>query len=781
MATGQQRLRTGALGLVLIALGAAGCTRAYHRNRADQETQGILAEKEADGRLILHGLSIERPPQSRLHDSFNTNCPPMPPDDPAAHDYMHAPNGLRGYKHWHDDGDAPSVESPDWKQYLRFSDDNQLVISPDSAVELGIVHSRAYQTELEDLYLSALALTVNRFEFQLHWFARNTTTYQHSGSSSRPNESNTLTTDSNVGFSRELATGGQLLVDFANSFVWEFTGANTTTASSHIMIDFVQPLLRRAGRDVRLEELTQAERDVLYAVRDFARFRKQFYLNTAAGSTAAGSDGFLSLLLQVQAIRNLEANLVALQRDLELHEALAKAGIVSRLQVDQVFQTYQAGKVALIRAETELETDLDAYKLRLGLPPETAVRLDDSLLEPFELQDPGLSDLEREVGEFLTAYRELEEPPSADEVDRGFAKLWEYIDQTLVFMQHVGLEIDRWRDLPIAKPDPRDPERGDREQQNREQLTERLTELGEGLEKLARAADEARATLEEEPIRQGWNALLKLTRRLNSQIGELSVIQTQVRAYLVRLDPIPHEGEDAVELGLRNRLDLMNQRARVVDAWRRTRVAADRLETDLDVFFRGNIGTDPDRDNPLNFSAQGSTYAVGFRIDGPLNRAVERSLYRGSLINYQRARRAYMALEDGVKQAVRRDVRRLEADRINFEISRERLITAARQVEEARVQLEAPGRVGDSSNTQDVLNALNSLLQAKNELVATWVAYETGRLQLLVDTEAMELDSTGLYSYERQHPRNRSASGEPLPSPTLARGKAGDPAAPPAR
>ena len=42
-----------------------------------------------------------------------------------------------------------------------------------------------------------------------------------------------------------------------------------------------------------------------------------------------------------------------------------------------------AGKVALIRAETELETDLDAYKLRLGLPPEIPVRLDDSLLEPF--------------------------------------------------------------------------------------------------------------------------------------------------------------------------------------------------------------------------------------------------------------------------------------------------------------------------------------------------------------------------------------------------------------
>ena len=93
-------------------------------------------------------------------------------------------------------------------------------------------------------------------------------------------ETNTLDVDTNFGFTRNLAAGGQLLVDFANSLVYEFTG-DTQTVNSNFLISLVQPLLRGAGRKVRLESLTQAERDTLYAVRDFARFRKQFWANVA--------------------------------------------------------------------------------------------------------------------------------------------------------------------------------------------------------------------------------------------------------------------------------------------------------------------------------------------------------------------------------------------------------------------------------------------------------------------------------------------------------------------
>src|SRR5262249_25780696 len=147
----------------------------------------------------------------------------------------------------------------------------------DKAVEVGILNSREYQQALENLYTVALTLTLDRFEFDLHWFGTNNTVFSQFGSSDT--ELNTLTTTSNLGFTKNFAAGGQLLVDFANSFVFTFSGIDHTTASSNIGATFFQPLLRNFGRRVRLETLTQGERNLLYAVRSFARFRKQFYVN----------------------------------------------------------------------------------------------------------------------------------------------------------------------------------------------------------------------------------------------------------------------------------------------------------------------------------------------------------------------------------------------------------------------------------------------------------------------------------------------------------------------
>ena len=201
--------------------------------------------------------------------------------------------------------------------------------------------------------------------------------------------------------------------------------------------------------------------------------------------------------------------------------------------------------------------------------------------------------------------------------------------------------------------------------------------------------------------------------------------------------------EEAVNLALERRLDLKNQEAIVVDSWRKIRVAKDALEADLDVFVRADVGTRPNTTNPVDFSSDASSYRVGVALDGPLNRLAERNNYRAELINYQRARRDLIGQRDFVVQSVRRDLRALDVEKLNFEISRQSLVTAARQVELARVELLAPDQKGDSSTTQDALNALSSLLAAKNSLIASWVAYETARLQLLLDIESLDLDQYG--------------------------------------
>lgn len=714
---------------------AGGCTPGRYRMQADRESYGILERKAAPGGWHLPPLGVEPAVESRNFDPSPPDCPPMPPDDPLAHRDMHCPADQPGYQHWHAQGDATWIESPLWERQLELDAEGDLELSAVRAVELGLIHSRDYQFELERLYLSALALTFERFEFDLQWFGGNTTEFRHFGSGA--NERNTLATRSFLGFSKAFASGGQLLVNFANSFVWEFAGEDSLIAASNLSMNFVQPLLRGAFRDVRLENLTQAERNVLYRVRSFARFRKQFYVDIVSGD-----GGYLGLLRQLQAIRNLEQNLEALEQNLRAHEALAEAGLVSPLQVDQVFQSYQAGRLRLIRANNALDNALDAYKIQLGLPPELAVELDDSQLEPFELTSPEVERLDERFNELLSSFRQLDELPGPGQLRKGYTDLAGYLESLEDQIEIAAAEWKRWQEKPLDPADGLD-EAAEREAAARRSMQQRLVDLRRDVARLLTQVAESQEVLGETVRTSDAEQFERLARQAVNQIADLAVVQTQIRAYLIELPELELQENHVVQIALRERLDLMNQQAAVVDAWRKIRVAADALEADLDVFLDADVGTRPGTSNPVDFSASASSYRVGVRFDAPLNRLAERNIYRAELINYQRARRSWIALRDESVQSVRRDLRTLEAERLNFEISRQSLVAAARQVELARLQLLGPDQENDSSATQDALNAFNSLLDAKNSLISSWVAYETTRLQLLLDTEALELDEQG--------------------------------------
>jgi hypothetical protein len=472
---------------------------------------------------------------------------------------------------------------------------------------------------------------------------------------------------------------------------------------------------------------------VLYAARDYARFRKQFYFDLVSGD-----DGYLSLLLQLQAIRNLEANLQALEQNLRTHEALARAGIASQIQVDLVFQTYQTGRLRLIRARNNLANSLDAYKLRLGLPMDIEVELDDSLLRPFELNSREITQLQSDIDQLLSTYREMEEAPSREQLTEGFAQLQSLHEDVAAQWTAIGVEWQAWHGARSAEL-PED----SMEREAQQTLKSRLEDLEDDLDQVGRRVAEAAAAAHETDRDESWRALQRIARQAYSLVGNLFVIQSQIRTYAVEIDA-GLTVDDAVSYALNNRLDLMNQRAQVVDEWRKNLVAADGLEADLEIVGEAVVGTDPDSSNPARFTSDDSRFRAGIRVDGPLNRQLERNIYRTQLINYQRARRRLINRRDQIIQAVRRDLRSLQADRLNFEIARQSLIVAARQVELAQIELLAPRQESDSNTTRDALAALSALLDSKDALISVWVSYETDRLRLLWDTEALQLDERGL-------------------------------------
>jgi hypothetical protein len=163
-------------------------------------------------------------------------------------------------------------------------------------------------------------------------------------------------------------------------------------------------------------------------------------------------------------------------------------------------------------------------------------------------------------------------------------------------------------------------------------------------------------------------------------------------------------------------------------------IAANQLEAALDVRIEGNAGLSAQNQNTSN-------YRAGLNFTTPLDQVTERNLYNTAIVNYQRERRAYMLLEDQVKQQIRQSWRQLQTQEKRVEIDRQTVRNAARQYENAALQAQG----SQQTNALNLLQALNAVVNAQNSLVSDWVTYETNRLNIFRDMGIMEVDPRGVW------------------------------------
>ncbi|MBC7853349.1 MAG: hypothetical protein IAF94_07940 [Pirellulaceae bacterium] len=733
--------------LLLAACLLTGCSRARYRNWADRETYPIVAERILQPEYDIGRIQVEPDPASRLSDPFDPDHPPKPPDDPSAAIFMDHPGGMRGARNWEKDGVTDQIEPEEWESGLELDEQGVLHLNQDRAVEVALLNSRENQTALEDVYLTALALTLNRFEFALQWFGRNSTAFTHFGSGGAPTETNTLSVNSELGFTRNFAAGGQLLVDFANSLVFEYTNGSKQW-NSNLSFQFLQPLLRGAGRKVRLESLTQQERNVLYAVRDFARFRKQFW-----AGIAVQDGGYLDLLLAIQTLRNNEENLKRQEETFRLYNETFLAGRSSPLARDQSFQGVLGARLSVIQAEISLQNLLDAYKLKLGIPPRIQVELDASLLEVLVLTDAELEALRVEIETVQRErFAELDAPPAIEKLKEHFQTLSKLAEKLppLIVQAEAGL-ADWKRELDETPAADADQDLTEQTRRAYEDLKTQMPEITADVKRVREAIERHHADTTEKMPERVWETLIGDINIVMIQVDAILSVQSQTKVDRIKLPAIRLTEEQSLEFAKTYRMDLQNQLGQVTDDWRRVWVAANALRGSLNINAAANVATDPSHPHPLDFASSASTYRIGFDFDGPLNRLAERNVYRASLIRFQRAKRDYMALSDSVEQQIRRDLRQIRQVRLNFEISRQSLLVATRQVESARLALINPDRMQNTdtlATTNQLLTALGNLVNARNALAGNYINYEQQRVQLLLDLEALQLDPRGFPTHD---------------------------------
>lgn len=264
--------------------------------------------------------------------------------------------------------------------------DHSTRISLDDAIALGLLNSREYQFRKELLYRVALRLSLQRFDYDLKFapFGNGTgaefdTRRSTAGSSSR------LGIPTQGRMEALLNTGSTLVTRFANDVLLTFNGPDGFAAdiSSELLFDLTHSVFQN---DVRFERLTQAERDVVYAARDFMRFRRAFYLQIATQ--------YYNMLRTYRQVEIDTLNYVSLARVYAQRRVELDEGQAARVQIDQVEQNALAGRSGLISTCNRLENSLDGFKFVLGLPTESPLNLDLAELHEITRQDEIAAEME---------------------------------------------------------------------------------------------------------------------------------------------------------------------------------------------------------------------------------------------------------------------------------------------------------------------------------------------------------------------------------------------------
>ncbi|MGO8702859.1 MAG: TolC family protein [Candidatus Brocadiia bacterium] len=342
--------RALAFGAVALACASfAGCTGEYYRKSADNDVYKILAQKRKRALNEETPFTIQQPfgdPLAGLPKRRQFLIPPKA-GDPAWSDPAHV----------------------------------LTIVSLRNAIEIGIRNSRAYQTQKESVYLAALSLTLERHLWSPIF------TQMMSGNVVSSNGEETWVGANQFGATQLLATGADLTLNLSTAFLRFITGNNPSPLSQSALTGtLIQPLWQGAGREIAQANLTLAERNVIYAVRSFARYHRTFVVSVATS--------YYSVLEQRQVVRNEWNNYQTLTEERQETEMLAQAGRLPELQVDQARQDELSAHDSWNQADEQYKLLLDQLKLSLSVPTDSPLDVDDAELAALSergIIDPNVS------------------------------------------------------------------------------------------------------------------------------------------------------------------------------------------------------------------------------------------------------------------------------------------------------------------------------------------------------------------------------------------------------
>ncbi|HLL88249.1 MAG TPA: TolC family protein, partial [Tepidisphaeraceae bacterium] len=185
---------------------------------------------------------------------------------------------------------------------------------------------------------------------------------QYTGGQRDVNYRSALAATGAAGVRQRLPYGGEVVAEGLVSFVNALSDSAQSGESAELVLSGSIPLLRGAGL-VNLEGVISSERELVYAVRDFERFRREFAVNVSAA--------YFRLLSRQARVNNRRINLANTTQLLDRTKALYAAGRQRFIEVQRAAGQVLTAENALITAQELYRNELDDFKVLLGMAVDT--------------------------------------------------------------------------------------------------------------------------------------------------------------------------------------------------------------------------------------------------------------------------------------------------------------------------------------------------------------------------------------------------------------------------
>ncbi|MHC4690484.1 MAG: TolC family protein, partial [Planctomycetota bacterium] len=194
------------------------------------------------------------------------------------------------------------------------------------------------------------------------------------------------------------------------------TGDSRTTLGTVLTNSITIPLLGNGGGKAAWENLTQAERDVLYQIRTFNRFRKTFVVGVI--------NSYYAVLQSREQVINAQNDYNQRLDTTKRLQMEAETGRQTQMAVDEARQSEFSSRDNYVSAQRTYDQALDTFKVnQLSLPPDVNIVLDSNELIVLEQLGVTMPDYTVDEAIETALLRRLDLANTADGVDDQVRKL----------------------------------------------------------------------------------------------------------------------------------------------------------------------------------------------------------------------------------------------------------------------------------------------------------------------------------------------------------------------